>query len=247
MTQPPSQPHALSLGPVEPGQQWRTFRGGQPWVTVGPEHFARLTSLTLWRATLDSRATRVIPNLSAEATVPGMQFDAFFELCRMYSAWAEASRAELVAEPWRGAYFKGRPVWKHHVKRDSEGHVINHKTFSATFFLPRQIAGVASFQSIDPEFGQDQFRRVPRTGDVIQILGPLVGTWIQQVGDLGKVRWKFRTGIYRPEGDQLPMGLTPVWLDHNPPDGDLSKLDYNRVPVLPAFANHEVSPPPAWP
>eukprot|EP00873_Tetraselmis_striata_P045306 jgi/Tetstr1/465570/TSEL_000131.t1 len=35
------------------------------------------------------------------------------------------------------------------------------------------------------------------------------------------------------------MGLTPVWLDHNPPDGDLSKLDYNRVPVLPAFANHE--------
>lgn len=37
--------------------------------------------------------------------------------------------------------------------------------------------------------------RVPRTGDVIQILGPLVGTWIQQVGDLGKVRWKFRTGI----------------------------------------------------
>eukprot|EP00873_Tetraselmis_striata_P013175 jgi/Tetstr1/433439/TSEL_022713.t1 len=168
-----------------------------------------------------------------------MQFDAFFELCRIYSAWAEASRAELVAEPWRGAYFKGRPVWKHHVKRDSEGHVINHKTFSATFSLPRQIAGVASFQSIDPEFGQDQFRRVPRTGDVIQILGPLVGTWIQQVGDLGKVRWKFRTGIYRPEGDQLQMGLTPVWLDHNPPDGDLSKLDYNRVPVLPAFANHE--------
>eukprot|EP00873_Tetraselmis_striata_P019357 jgi/Tetstr1/439621/TSEL_028043.t1 len=152
-----------------------------------------------------------------------MQFDAFFELCRMYSAWAEASRAELVAELWRGAYFKGRPVWKHHVKRDSEG----------------QIARVASFQSIDPEFGQDQFRRVPRTGDVIQILGPLVGTWIQQVGDLGKVRWKFRTGIYRPEGDQLQIGLTPVWLDHNPPDGDLSKLDYNRVPVLPAFANHE--------
>eukprot|EP00873_Tetraselmis_striata_P039483 jgi/Tetstr1/459747/TSEL_005100.t1 len=152
-----------------------------------------------------------------------MQFDAFFELCRMYSAWAEASRAELVAEPWRGAYFKGRPVWKHHVKRDSEGH----------------IAGVASFQSFDPEFGQDQFRRVPRTGDVIQILGPLVGTWIQQVGDLGKVRWKFRTGIYRPEGDQLQMGLTPVWLDHTPPDGDLSKLYYNRVPVLPAFANHE--------
>eukprot|EP00873_Tetraselmis_striata_P023171 jgi/Tetstr1/443435/TSEL_031446.t1 len=35
------------------------------------------------------------------------------------------------------------------------------------------------------------------------------------------------------------MGLKPVWLDHNPPDGDLSKLDYNRVPVLPAFANHE--------
>eukprot|EP00873_Tetraselmis_striata_P042979 jgi/Tetstr1/463243/TSEL_008174.t1 len=35
------------------------------------------------------------------------------------------------------------------------------------------------------------------------------------------------------------MGLTPVWLDHNPPNGDLSKLDYNRVPVLPAFANHE--------
>eukprot|EP00873_Tetraselmis_striata_P041896 jgi/Tetstr1/462160/TSEL_007225.t1 len=101
-----------------------------------------------------------------------MQFDAFFELCRMYSAWAEASRAELV-------------------------------------------------------------------GDVIHILGPLEGTWIQQVGDLGKVRWKFRTGIYRPEGDQLQMGLTPVWLDHNPPDGDLSKLDYNRVPVLPAFANHE--------
>eukprot|EP00873_Tetraselmis_striata_P035933 jgi/Tetstr1/456197/TSEL_042965.t1 len=98
-----------------------------------------------------------------------MQFDAFFELCRMYSAWAEASRAELV------------------------------------------------------------------------------GTWIQQVGDLGKVRWKFRTGIYRPEGDQLQMGHTPVWLDHNPPDGDLSKLDYNRVPVLPAFANHVVSPPPAWP
>eukprot|EP00873_Tetraselmis_striata_P046148 jgi/Tetstr1/466412/TSEL_010940.t1 len=177
-----------------------------------------------------------------------MQFDAFFELCRMYLAWAEASRAELVAEPWRGAYFKGRPVWKHHVKTDSEGHVINHKTFSATFFLPRQIAGVASFQSIDPEFGQDHFRRVPRTGDVIQILAPLVGTWVQQVGDLGKVRWKFRTGIYRPEGDQLQMGLTPVLLDHNPPDGDLSKLDYNRVvPVLPAFANHEVSPPPAWP
>eukprot|EP00873_Tetraselmis_striata_P008951 jgi/Tetstr1/429215/TSEL_019167.t1 len=89
-----------------------------------------------------------------------MQFDAFFELCRMYSAWAEASRAELVAEPWRGACFKGRPMWKHHVKRDSEGHVINHKAFSATFFLPRQIAGVASCQSIDPEFGQDQFRRV---------------------------------------------------------------------------------------
>eukprot|EP00873_Tetraselmis_striata_P025331 jgi/Tetstr1/445595/TSEL_003401.t1 len=119
-----------------------------------------------------------------------MQFDAFFELCRMYSAWAEAGRAELVAEPWRGAYFKGRPVWKHHVKRDSEGHVINHKTFSATFFLP---------------------------------------------------------SIYRPEGDQLHMGLTPVWLDHNPPDGDLSKLDYNRVPILPAFANHVVSPLPAWP
>eukprot|EP00873_Tetraselmis_striata_P038559 jgi/Tetstr1/458823/TSEL_045207.t1 len=138
-------------------------------------------------------------------------------------------------------------VWKHHVKRGGEGHVINHKTFSATFFLPRQIAGVASFQSIDPKFGQDQFRRVPRTGDVIQILGPLVGTCIQQVGDLGKVRWKFRTGIHRPEGDQLQMGLTPVWLDHNPPDGDLSKLDYNRVPVLPAFANHEMSPPPAWP
>eukprot|EP00873_Tetraselmis_striata_P040075 jgi/Tetstr1/460339/TSEL_005639.t1 len=85
-----------------------------------------------------------------------MQFDAFFELCRMYLAWTEASRAELVAEPWRGAYFKG-------------------------------------------------------------------------------------------QGDQLQMGLTPVWLDHNPPDGGLSKLDYNRVPVLPAFANHEVSPPPAWP
>eukprot|EP00873_Tetraselmis_striata_P018021 jgi/Tetstr1/438285/TSEL_026852.t1 len=139
-----------------------------------------------------------------------MQFDAFFELCRMYSAWAEASRAELVAEPWRGAYFKGRPVWKHHVKRDSEGHVINHKTFSATSFLPRTSS-------------------VECPGDVIQILGPLVGKWIQQVGDLGKVRWKFLTGIYRPEGDQLQMGLTPVWLDHNPPDGDLSKLDYNRV------------------
>eukprot|EP00873_Tetraselmis_striata_P035679 jgi/Tetstr1/455943/TSEL_042724.t1 len=114
---------------------------------------------------------------------------------------SEASRAELVAEPWRGACFKGRPVWKHHVKRDSEGHVINHKTFSATFFLPRQIAGVASFQSIDPEFGQDQFRRVPRTGDVIQILGPLVGTWIQQVGDLGKSAIKTDPGHAPPPPD----------------------------------------------